>query len=69
MIDASVLEVLAEGKVAKSKGEQKHYIPFTKEEFALLRRQYGKPDWMPKDFKELLQAIGTGVFTLSIAKK
>ena len=69
MIDVSVLAELEAGKKEKGTAEKKHYIPFTKEEFATLRAQYGKPGFMPQDFKEVLQAIGSGKFTLALAKK
>lgn len=68
MIDATVLAELESGKKEKGTAEKKHYIPFTKEEFATLREQYGKPGWMPQDFKEVLQAIGSGKFLLSVKR-
>lgn len=64
MTDFSVLDtIVADKKVGT--GEKKHYIPFTHDEFDLLRKQFGKPGWMPADFKLLLQAIGEGRVTLA----
>jgi hypothetical protein len=57
MIDPSVLAEIVKDKTA-GKGVKKNYIPFTRAEFNKLRSQFNKPEWMPADFKLLLQAIG-----------
>lgn len=63
IMDFSALDsVVAERAI--SKGEKKHYIPFTHAEFDLLRKQFGKASYMPSDFKLVLQAIGEGRLTL-----
>lgn len=49
-------------------GEKKHYIPFNKEEFAKLRKAFGRPEATPNDFKKILLGIADGVFELSVAK-
>ena len=64
MTDFSALDTVVSER-AESKGEKKHYIPFTHAEFDLLRKQYGKPTWMPSDFKRVLQAIGEGKVILA----
>jgi len=64
MSDFSALDTVVRER-AVSKGEKKHYIPFTHEEFDLLRNQYGKPTWMPANFKLVLQAIGEGKLVLT----
>lgn len=62
-------DVMAEvvGERAASKGDKKHYIPFTHAEFEALRSAFGKASWMPDDFKRLLVAIGDGRLALSKA--
>jgi len=64
-----LIDVMTEvvGERAASKGDKKHYIPFTHEEFSALRTAFGKDSWMPDDFKRLLVAIGDGRFKLSKA--
>jgi hypothetical protein len=64
MSDFSALDTVVREKAA-SKGDKKHYIPFTHEEFEELRMQFGKPTWMPADFKLVLQAIGEGRVVLA----
>ena len=68
MSDFSALDTVVSERAA-SKGEKKHYIPFTHEEFDLLRKQYGKPTWMPADFKLVLQAIGEKRLSLMTKKR
>ena len=66
MLHDVMAEVVGERKA--SKGDKKHYIPFTHAEFNALRTAFGKDSWMPDDFKRLLIAIGDKRVVLTSAK-
>lgn len=50
------------------KGDKKHYIPFTKDEFEKLRVAFKKPGLMPNDIKLVLLAIADGRLDLVVVK-
>lgn len=54
---------------SKPKGDKKHYIPFTVEEFERLREAFKKPDLMPNDVKLVLLAICDGALDVIVAAK
>lgn len=53
---------------AERKGEKKHYIPFTGEEFNAVRTAFKRPAMTPNDLKLVIQAIVAGKLELTIVK-
>jgi len=53
---------------AETKGEKKHYIPFTSVEFNEVRHAFGRPNMTPNDLKLVIQAIANGKLELTVKK-
>lgn len=52
----------------ESKGDSKHYIPFTKPEWEKVRAAFGRPDMKPNDLKLVILAIIEGKVKLESVK-
>ena len=71
-LDLSALDAIASERASKSTKppeERFKHVTFSVAEFDALKAQFGKPNWIGADFKNLLQAIGSGKVLLSLAKK
>ena len=44
----------------ESKGDGKHYIPFTKAEWTEVRKAFGRPDMKPNELKLVIMAMING---------
>ena len=67
--DDVLLAIRAERKPKGVSGPEKNYIPFKREEFDQLLEQFGHPEYMPNDFKLLLQAVGEGRIVMITRKQ